>query len=134
MPAVYYCGICGKKYDNIEDRIACETKCLKEKNNKAAEDAKVAKKAEAQKAIDQKIADWLKMHLDITEMIGDYYEEFEPDVYSKVYSESEKLKKEVHECCNEGCKCKEGEENTLISATETLEDFMAEIFDILLED
>lgn len=29
---VYRCAICNKGHDTIEERIACETKCLKERN------------------------------------------------------------------------------------------------------
>lgn len=44
---VYKCAICGKSYDNIADRIKCETACLKQQE----EDAKKA--AEAKKAADK---------------------------------------------------------------------------------
>ena len=25
---VYHCAICGKPYDTVDERVACETKCL----------------------------------------------------------------------------------------------------------
>ena len=51
---MYKCEICGKEYERLEDRIECETKCLKEQ--KAAEELKKQneyknKRAESAKAI-----------------------------------------------------------------------------------
>lgn len=57
--AVYYCGVCGKGYKDIESRNNCEMACLKrqkEEEKKAAEAKKNAEKdadfTEASSAID----------------------------------------------------------------------------------
>lgn len=44
---MYKCGICGKEYENIEDRIACETKCLHDR--KVAEEKCKQMKLEKEK-------------------------------------------------------------------------------------
>lgn len=44
---MYKCGICGKEYENIEDRIACETKCLHDR--KVAEEKRKKMKLEQEK-------------------------------------------------------------------------------------
>ena len=49
MDNKYYCGICNKYYDNIEDRMACEYKCY-EKRKTAEEEKRKNELAEAKKA------------------------------------------------------------------------------------
>lgn len=44
---MYKCGICGREYENIEDRIACETKCLHDR--KVAEEKRKKMKLEQEK-------------------------------------------------------------------------------------
>ena len=34
---VYHCAICGKPYDTVDERVACETKCLVERKKAQAE-------------------------------------------------------------------------------------------------
>ena len=34
---VYHCAICGKPYDTVDERVACETKCLAEHKKAQAE-------------------------------------------------------------------------------------------------
>ena len=34
---VYHCAICGKSYDTVDERVACETKCLAERKKAQAE-------------------------------------------------------------------------------------------------
>ena len=34
---VYHCAICGKPYDTVDKRVACETKCLAERKKAQAE-------------------------------------------------------------------------------------------------
>ena len=50
--AIYVCGICGKPYSTIEERMACEKKCYDER--KKAEEAlrkqKLAEERDARKA------------------------------------------------------------------------------------
>lgn len=52
MDKKYTCGICGKSYDNIEDRIKCETKCVEERKKYEAERKK--NEAEAKRKNDTK--------------------------------------------------------------------------------
>lgn len=44
---MYKCEICGKEYENIEDRVACETKCLHDR--KVAEEKRKKMKLEQEK-------------------------------------------------------------------------------------
>lgn len=78
----YICAICGKSYDGIAERIACETKCLKE--HKVAEAQKKANEIKAKrdastKAIEAKLAEvdeMLRNHLQEHEsfhLTGNYY-------------------------------------------------------------
>ena len=53
---VYHCAICGKPYDTVDERVACETKCLAarkkaqaEIEKKKLEEKKNARKAEIEK-------------------------------------------------------------------------------------
>lgn len=34
---VYHCAICGKSYDTVDERVACETKCLAARKKAQAE-------------------------------------------------------------------------------------------------
>lgn len=44
---VYHCAICGKPYDTVDERVACETKCLAE--HKKAQEEIEKKKLEEKK-------------------------------------------------------------------------------------
>lgn len=60
----YYCAMCGKSYESVKDRIACETECYK--NYMAAEAKKKSDEAKAKrdsstKAIENKLAELNKM-------------------------------------------------------------------------
>ena len=53
---VYHCAICGKSYDTVDERVACETKCLaarkkaqSEIEKKKLEEQKNTRKAEIEK-------------------------------------------------------------------------------------
>lgn len=67
--AYYICGICGARHENIEDRIACETKCLAARKE-AKEKMKLAKyneeKNDSAKALTEeliKVEKMVKKHL-----------------------------------------------------------------------
>ena len=56
----YVCAICGESYEHIEERIKCETKCLK--THKAAEEQKrlneiAEKRKNSERAIEEKLAE-----------------------------------------------------------------------------
>lgn len=68
--SAYSCGICGKEYEKIADRMRCEMNCVKkmeEEEKKAAEARKNAekacRKAEVEKAVSDAI-DLLKAYTD----------------------------------------------------------------------
>lgn len=70
---MYVCAICGQSYEHVEERIACETKCLKKR--KAAEEQKKRdeareKRTTSTKAIEKKLTE-------VDEMIKQHIEEFE---------------------------------------------------------
>ena len=53
---VYHCAICGKPYDTVDERVACETKCLAarkkaqaELEKKKLEEKKTTRKEEIEK-------------------------------------------------------------------------------------
>ena len=56
----YRCGVCGKEYDTIKERNACEIKCI-EKSERAAEELKkkelAAKKQSRADAINAKLTE-----------------------------------------------------------------------------
>ena len=43
---VYKCGICGKEYSSIAERMKCEATCLKQQEEEAKKAAEAKKKAE----------------------------------------------------------------------------------------
>lgn len=45
----YKCAICGTSYDNIADRIKCETACLKQQEEEAKKAAEAKKNADKNK-------------------------------------------------------------------------------------
>ena len=77
---VYKCAICGKTYDNIADRIKCETTCLKkqqEEAKKAAEAKKKADKDVRKKEVDEAIKHAAKLLEDYMKDYGKF--EYESD-------------------------------------------------------
>ena len=49
---VYHCAICGKPYDTVDERVACETKCLaaRKKDQAEIEKKKLEEKKNTRKA------------------------------------------------------------------------------------
>ena len=69
---IYVCGICGKPYSNIKERMECESKCYEER--KKAEEAlkkqKLAKERDARKAeIEEKSKE-------LSELIRDFIKDY----------------------------------------------------------
>lgn len=62
---IYVCALCGSSHNDIEERIACETKCLKKRKEEEARAAREAekrameaerkKKVESEKAIEAEL-------------------------------------------------------------------------------
>lgn len=72
---IYVCALCGSSHNDIEERIACETKCLKKRKEEEARAAREAerkkaeetnkKKRESEKAIEaelDKVEDMIRKH------------------------------------------------------------------------
>lgn len=77
----YVCAICGKSYENLEDRIACETKCFNERKMieaKQKEDKLKTKRINSEKEIEQKLAE-------VNEMIREHLNEYDSLKLSHTY-------------------------------------------------
>ena len=70
---MYVCAICGKSYEHVEDRVACETKCLKKR--KAEEEQK--KRNEAREKLTNSTKAIEKKLTEVDEMIKQHLNEFE---------------------------------------------------------
>lgn len=77
----YKCGICGKTYGSIEERSACEVKCLKaaeeEKKRKAA-----AAKNERKKKLEKEISE---LKLKLTMLESELKKEYEGETNDEVF-------------------------------------------------
>ena len=68
----YTCAICNKKHYSIEDRIACETKCLEER--KKAEEVMKKHKLELEKK--DRMNKIETMYEDLSNLISSYIEDY----------------------------------------------------------
>ena len=69
----YACAFCGKLHEEIEGRVACETKCLKDykmKEERKKADEMKKKKVESQKAIEAELRK-------VNDMIKDHYKNYD---------------------------------------------------------
>ena len=64
MKEAYKCGICNKPYDNIEERMACESKCYA-KRKEEEEKRKKDELAEAKKARKEEVDLACKKYLEL---------------------------------------------------------------------
>jgi hypothetical protein len=72
----YKCGICGRAYNEVQERMNCEMKCVKikeEKEKQAAEAKKKAEKDARKKEVDEAFKNLLKLHDAYVKDYG-YYE------------------------------------------------------------
>lgn len=70
----YKCAICNEIYDDVQDRMNCEMKCIakqKEEEKKAAEAKKKAEKDTRKKEVDEAFANFKKL-------INAYCEDYGP--------------------------------------------------------
>ena len=74
---VYHCAICGKPYDTVDERVACETKCLAERKKAQAELEK--KKLEEKK--NTRKAEIEKKYKELATLVNDYCKEFGESLY-----------------------------------------------------
>lgn len=74
---VYHCAICGKPYDTVDERVACETKCLAARKKAQAEIEK--KKLEEKK--NTRKAEIEKKYKELATLVNDYCKEFGESIY-----------------------------------------------------
>lgn len=74
---VYHCAICGKPYDTVDERVACETKCLAARKKAQAEIEK--KKLEEKK--NTRKAEIEKKYKELATLVNDYCKEFGESLY-----------------------------------------------------
>ena len=72
-PEKLYCAICGNSYEEVEDRAACEAKCIKERQE-AEEKRKQFEYDEAKNASEEEIGDALSS---VNKMIAEHLQRFE---------------------------------------------------------
>ena len=69
---VYHCAICGKPYDTVDERVACETKCLAARKKAQAEIEK--KKLEEKK--NTRKAEIEKKYKELSALVNDYCKDY----------------------------------------------------------
>ena len=69
---VYHCAICGKHYDTVDERVACETKCLAARKKAQAEIEK--KKLEEKK--NTRKAEIEKKYKELATLVNDYCKDY----------------------------------------------------------
>lgn len=71
----YKCAVCGKIYDSIEERIACETACVAKQKREAAEAARADIEQKKKKLLEE-----IKSSVAATEaLIKQYREQFDDE-------------------------------------------------------
>lgn len=69
---VYHCAICGKSYDTVDERVACETKCLAARKKAQAEIEK--KKLEEKK--NTRKAEIEKKYKELATLVNEYCKDY----------------------------------------------------------
>ena len=69
---VYHCAICGKSYDTVDERVACETKCLAARKKAQAEIEK--KKLEEKK--NTRKAEIEKKYKELSALVNNYINDY----------------------------------------------------------
>ena len=69
---VYHCAICGKPYDTVDERVACETKCLAARKKAQAEIEK--KRLEEEKTTRK--AEIEKKYKELSTLVNDYCKDY----------------------------------------------------------
>lgn len=71
----YKCAVCGKIYDTIEERIACETACVEKQKREAAEAARADIEQKKTKLLEE-----IKSSIAATEaLVKQYREQFDDE-------------------------------------------------------
>ena len=76
----FKCAICGKIFDDLKDRVACETKCIKQQEE-AAKKAAEAKKQEEQQAHWAKVQEAKEYYKKLYNEYIENYDPYAPDCY-----------------------------------------------------
>lgn len=69
----FYCAICGQGFDDLEQRIKCETKCMKAKKDEEAKKAAEEEKMEKKKSDEAINAEFAK----IEKMLKEHYSKYD---------------------------------------------------------
>ena len=85
MDNVYKCGICGKEYSTVEERMECEKKCIEAKVRQKEEITKVNFKNRRQKALDE-IHQMEKERDEIAAVVNSKQDKID-EAYNKFYKE-----------------------------------------------
>ena len=84
----FECALCGKNHKTIQERIKCETECLKEHEalqKKLNEDAKKKEKIELESKINKELEALINKYDEVSRMIQNYYKKFgDEDIYDKI--------------------------------------------------
>ena len=83
----YKCAICGEVYNNVQDRMNCEMKCIKkqeEEEKKAAEEKKKAEKNEREQEVNAALDNAYSL-------VDKYIEDYGSFVYNGKYKGLEML-------------------------------------------
>ena len=79
----YKCAICGEIYDQLKDRVNCETKCLKKQEEEAKKVAELKKKQEHDECkafTDEKVTEAIKAMHEYENKYGFYTYEVTDDI------------------------------------------------------
>ena len=74
----YKCGICGKIYDDVQDRMNCEMNCIKRQKEEEKKAAEAKKKAEK----DARCTEVSKALDNAYKLINDYVKDYGPYKYN----------------------------------------------------
>lgn len=85
MNEVYKCGICGKEYSTVKERMECERKCTESKEKQKEELSRINLKYRKQKVLD-KIHQMEKERDEIVNVVDSKQQEID-EAYAKFYKE-----------------------------------------------
>ena len=97
----YFCNVCGGEYDNMDDYLACVTKCVQSEKSK-----------EKLEKVNAYLDDIKKTESHLKEVMDKFKKEY-PDEFYMNFGTQECEENVEHKCScddNGGCKCKEKEE------------------------
>lgn len=75
----FECALCGKQYKNLQDRINCETACLKEQNN-LEKKRKLEEQRKEEERLDKAVTKIIEDYIRISKDIDKFYEKYGENV------------------------------------------------------